>query len=104
MEILNITHRDHISVTWDCTDLVSCDAELNGDVQRLVDDSGRRLDQGHEEQREPDDTDESEDDEAAHPVLHHLFLLLPRRVRVFLQQDQITEEQIQVNISYFIGY
>lgn len=70
-------------------DLVSGDAELDGDLHRLIGHSDSRLDQRHEEEREPDDADQSEDDEASHPVFYHLLLPLPWGVGVFLEEKQI---------------
>lgn len=68
-------------------DLVSGYAELDGHFHRLIDHSGCRLDQRHEEEREPDDTDESKDEEASHSVLYHLLLLLSWRVWIFLDRN-----------------
>lgn len=69
-------------------DLISRNAELDGHVHWLIGHTGRWLDQRHEEEGEPDDADESEDEETPHPVFHHLILLLPWRVGVFLGQLQ----------------
>jgi len=64
--------------------LVPPQGDGQGDVQRLVDHAGYRLDQRHEEQREPDDADEQQHDEAAHPELHHTLLPLAARLGVAL--------------------
>ena len=75
-------------IQWDIRSheyLKSSQLESDGHVQGFVDHPGHRLDQGHEEQREPDDADEQHDDHAPHPILHHLLLLLPPRLRVALQ-------------------
>ena len=66
--------------------LVPAQGNCDRDVQGLVDDPGDRFDQRHEEQREPDNTDEQDDDHPPHPVLDHLLLLLPPGLRVPLQQ------------------
>ena len=56
--------------------------DLQRDIQRFVDHSGHRLDQRHEEQREPHDADEERHDHPSHPILHHLLLFLPSGLRV----------------------
>lgn len=66
-------------------DLVSCDAELDGDVYRLIGHSDRRLDQRHEEEWEPDDADQGKDYEATHPIFDNFLLLLSWRVWKFLE-------------------
>lgn len=71
--------------------LISCNAELDGHFHRLVDHSSGRLDQRHEEEWEPDDTNESKDKKASHSVFDHLLLLLSRRVWIFLDRKKRTE-------------
>lgn len=63
--------------------------DLERDVQRPVDHPRHGLDEGHEEQREPDDADEQHHDHASHAVLHHLLLLLSSWLRVPLQHQEI---------------
>lgn len=82
------------------SDLVSCDAELDGHFHRLIDDSGRRLDQRHEEEREPDDANESKDDESSHPIFDHLLLPLPRRVWIFLDRNITGDQGRDLNFWY----
>lgn len=67
------------------TYLVTCDAELDGDVHRLIGHSDRWLDQRHEEEWEPDDADQGKDDKPSHPIFDHFFFLLPWRVGIFLE-------------------
>ncbi|KAK2492110.1 hypothetical protein MC885_007150, partial [Smutsia gigantea] len=57
------------------------DGNGDRDIQGLVDHSSDRFDQGHEEQRKPDNADEQNDDHAPHAILHHFLLLLPPGLR-----------------------
>lgn len=66
-------------------DLISCDAELDGDIYRLIGHSDRWLDQRHEEEWEPDDADQGKDYEATHPIFDNFLLLLSWRVWKFLE-------------------
>lgn len=69
--------------------LETSQGDLEGNVQRSVDDSRDGLDEGHEEQREPDDTDEQHHDHPSHPVLHHLLLLLSPWLWIPLHRREI---------------
>lgn len=82
--------------------LETSQGDLEGNVQRAVDDAGDGLDQGHEEQREPDDADEQHHDHPAHPVLHHLLLLLPPRLRVPLQRREMKEKRWGGGVLHYI--
>lgn len=65
--------------------------DLERNVQRSVDNSRDRLNEGHEEQREPDDTDEQHHDHPSHPVLHHLLLLLSPWLWIPLHRREIRQ-------------
>ena len=65
--------------------LITSQGNCDGHIQGLVDNPCDRFDQRHEEQRKPDDTDEKDDDHAAHAVLHGFLLLLTPGLRVSLQ-------------------
>jgi len=60
-----------------------CDGQR--DIDWSVVDAGNRLNERHEEQREPDDADQQQNDQTPHPVLHYPLLLLTTRLRVPLR-------------------
>lgn len=72
-----------------CPHLKASQGDFKRNIQRRVDDSGYRFNEGHEEQREPDDADQQHHNHASHPVLYHLLLLLASRLRIPLQEDEI---------------
>lgn len=69
-----------------CPHLEASQSDFKRNIQRWVDDPGNRLNEGHEEQREPDDTDQKDYNHPSHPVLHHLLLLLASRLGIPLQR------------------
>lgn len=74
------------SRTWRKLDyLIASQGNGDGHIQGLVDNPCDRFDQGHEEQRKPDDTDEQDNDHPAHAVFDGFLLLLAPGLRVSLQ-------------------
>lgn len=69
--------------------LEASQSDFKRNIQWCVDNSGNRLNEGHEEQREPDDTDQKGYNHPSHPVLHHLLLLLASRLGIPLQRIEI---------------
>lgn len=63
-------------------------------VQWPVDDSSDRLNEGHEEQWEPDDTDQQHYNHPSHPILHHLLLLLASRLGIPLWRDEMKDGEV----------
>lgn len=75
------------------THLKASQRDREGDVQRAVHHSSHRLDEGHEEQREPHNADKQHHDHASHSVLHHFLLLLASRLRVPLCTNHIQKSK-----------
>lgn len=76
--------------TWRTLDyLIASQGYCDGHIQGLVNNPCDRLDQRHEEQRKPDDTDEQDNDHSAHAVLHSFLLLLAPGLRVSLQNKDL---------------
>lgn len=74
--------------------LKSSQGDFEGNVQRSVDNPCYRLHKGHEEQWEPDDTDQQHYNHASHPILHHLLLLLSTRLGISLQRDESKDRNV----------
>ncbi|KAF3848331.1 hypothetical protein F7725_014828, partial [Dissostichus mawsoni] len=78
-----------------------CDGQR--DIDWSVVDAGNRLNERHEEQREPDDADQQQNDQTPHPVLHYPLLLLTTRLRhlstkqcAYTSSTQIQEDRDRV--------
>lgn len=69
--------------------LIPSQGDCDRHIQGLVDNPRDGFDQRHEEQREPHDTDEQDDDHAAHAVLHRFLLLLAPGLGVSLQHKDL---------------
>lgn len=63
-------------------------------VQWPVDDSSYRLNEGHEEQWEPDDTDQQHYNHPSHAIFHHLLLLLASRLGIPLWRDEMKDGEV----------
>lgn len=66
--------------------LVAVDGDLDRHIQGLVGHPTHCLQQGHENQGEPHEEDQSQHGDASNPVLHGFLLLPPKRPGVFLQK------------------
>ena len=76
--------------------LVTVDGDFDRHFQRLVGHASHRLHQGHENQGEPHEEDQSKCGDASKPILHSPLLRPPRRLGVFLQEWRVAGQARQM--------
>lgn len=88
-------HRHHLPAL-PSRHLVTIDGDLDQHLQGLVGHATHRLHQGHENQGEPHEEDQSKCGDASKPILHGPLLQPPRRLGVFLQEWRVAGQARQM--------